>query len=241
MAWLTYNHAYRYLNNIPLDIIEITGTQMVLVMKLSLFAWAAYDGQRPAGELDSIQLKDRLVKVPGLLDFLGYAFYFPSVMTGPTFSYASYAAYVDGSLFGAQPRSGPLQLPPGRRRKAFKRVGIAAFYLAIYAVFGGKFSYERLLSLGHKSWLWKWVLSHRSAYRPTDAAKAGLHTASWIPRTNEILRRVVVCVSDGCENQRVIILSVLISESAMIVSGLGYDPSTRKWNRGRNVMIRQIE
>ena len=27
----------------------------------------------------------------------------------------------------------------------------------------------------------------------------------------------------------------------MIVSGLGYDPESGKWNRGRNVMIRQIE
>ena len=31
------------------------------------------------------------------------------------------------------------------------------------------------------------------------------------------------------------------AECAMIVSGLGYDPETGKWNRGRNVYIRQIE
>jgi hypothetical protein len=43
---IPYSHAYRtaYLT---LDDLEITGTQMVLVMKLSTFAWNVYDGRRP--------------------------------------------------------------------------------------------------------------------------------------------------------------------------------------------------
>lgn len=31
------------------------------------------------------------------------------------------------------------------------------------------------------------------------------------------------------------------SEAGMIVSGLGWDPEECKWNRGRNVQIREIE
>lgn len=45
---------------------------MVLVMKLSLFAWAAYDGGRNVEELDKVQKKDRLERIPGVLPFLGY-------------------------------------------------------------------------------------------------------------------------------------------------------------------------
>lgn len=76
MALLTVNHFIRWYTNLSLDIVEITGPQMVLVMKLGLFAWAAYDGGRPAEKLDAAQLKERLVEVPGLLPFLGYWYVF---------------------------------------------------------------------------------------------------------------------------------------------------------------------
>jgi lysophospholipid acyltransferase len=72
MGLLTVNHFARYISNTSLDIVEITGSQMVLVMKLSLFAWAAYDGGRPVDQLDPVQKRDRLTEVPGLLPFLGY-------------------------------------------------------------------------------------------------------------------------------------------------------------------------
>ena len=72
MGLLTVNHFARWITNTPLDIVEITGTQMVLVMKLSLFAWACYDGTRPVEQLDSVQKRDRVAELPGLLPFLGY-------------------------------------------------------------------------------------------------------------------------------------------------------------------------
>lgn len=46
MGHLTINHVYRTIYEISPDVIEITGTQMVLVMKLSSFAWNVYDGRR---------------------------------------------------------------------------------------------------------------------------------------------------------------------------------------------------
>jgi lysophospholipid acyltransferase len=46
MGHLTVNHVYRTLYEISPDVIEITGSQMVLVMKLSSFAWNVYDGRR---------------------------------------------------------------------------------------------------------------------------------------------------------------------------------------------------
>jgi lysophospholipid acyltransferase len=79
-------------------------------------------------------------------------------MTGPTFSYASYASFVDRSLFMSQKgKETVIRMPKGRYRKAGKRVAIAAFYLALYALYGGQFSYTRLneADVQSKSFLWK--------------------------------------------------------------------------------------
>jgi lysophospholipid acyltransferase len=74
-----------------------------------------------------------------------YSFFFPSVLAGPNFSYQAYAAYTDRSLFASAEKEGPHDLPRGRWRKAGKRVAIASFYLAVYALYGNQFSYARLL------------------------------------------------------------------------------------------------
>lgn len=67
------SHILRHVQETSLDEIEITGSQMVLVMKLISFAWSCYDGQRPIAELDATQKASRIEKVPGLIPFLGYA------------------------------------------------------------------------------------------------------------------------------------------------------------------------
>lgn len=76
------------------ETVEITGPQMVLVMKLTTFAWNVYDGRRPAEvntflnrhqllqqaklmslmqELDKWQTEKKVVQYPSLLTFLGYS------------------------------------------------------------------------------------------------------------------------------------------------------------------------
>lgn len=73
------------------------------------------------------------------------SFFFPSVLAGPNFPYQAYAAYIDRSLFTTADKEGPHNLPRGRWRKAIKRIVIAAFYLAIYALYGSKYSFNRLI------------------------------------------------------------------------------------------------
>lgn len=70
-------------------------------------------------------------------------------MTGPSFTYRAYAAYTDRSLFANRKGSvNSLGLPTGRWRKAGKRAAIGGFYLAIFALYGYKYSYERMLDPG---------------------------------------------------------------------------------------------
>lgn len=47
MGHLMVNHVIRAMNNIGYDTIEITGSQMVLTMKLTTFAWNVFDGRQP--------------------------------------------------------------------------------------------------------------------------------------------------------------------------------------------------
>lgn len=46
MGHLLFNHIKRSVLGLPASTIEITGSQMVLVMKLSTFAWNIHDGKR---------------------------------------------------------------------------------------------------------------------------------------------------------------------------------------------------
>lgn len=68
-----HSHVLRHLDDTPLTTIEVTGSQMVLCMKLISFAWSVYDGTRPLEQLDTTQKASRIEGVPGLLPFLGYA------------------------------------------------------------------------------------------------------------------------------------------------------------------------
>jgi lysophospholipid acyltransferase len=47
---------------------------MVLVMKLTTFAWNVYDGRRPVDDLDKWQKTKRVVRYPTVFEFLGYAY-----------------------------------------------------------------------------------------------------------------------------------------------------------------------
>ncbi len=68
---------------------------MVLVMKLSSFAWSVHDGARPDADLSPEQRKFAVRSHPSLLALMGYAFCFNGVWVGPAIEFESYAAFVD--------------------------------------------------------------------------------------------------------------------------------------------------
>lgn len=218
MGHLTYNNVQTYRNGTSRDVIDIAGSQMVLVMKLTSFAWSAYDGGRPISELDQTQKQSSLVEIPSLLNFLGYCFFFPSILAGPSFTYSSYSSFTSHQLFiketssssTTEPRKkGAALVPAGRRRKALKRAFLGTVFLAIYAVWSGTASYENMLKpeFGKRSWGFKFLF---------------MNFGGFIARTKYY---AVWCVA----------------ESSFILSGLGYNPMTKKYDASRNVRIRSIE
>lgn len=85
------------------DTIGISGTQMILVIKLTSLGWDIYDGTRPAKELPPALLQSRVTQKPGILRLLSWAFYFPAVLTGPSCGFKEYSDWVEVKLYSGVP------------------------------------------------------------------------------------------------------------------------------------------
>lgn len=53
------------------------------------------------------QRKHTVKRLPSLLEFIGYAFFFPSFLAGPTMEMSDYLAFIGGSMFKDCPESSP--------------------------------------------------------------------------------------------------------------------------------------
>ncbi|QSL66766.1 hypothetical protein MERGE_001152 [Pneumocystis wakefieldiae] len=89
MGHLSLNHLRRQFFNVD-HRMDVTSFQMVLCMKLTAFAWNIHDGRQDLSTLTEKQRKYSLKQVPSLLDYLGYIFFFPSFIVGPSFDMADY-------------------------------------------------------------------------------------------------------------------------------------------------------
>jgi hypothetical protein len=89
MGHLSINQLARQFLNNP-AVIDITGAQMVLVMKLTAFCWNVADGRLPENDLSDFQKERAIKQLPGPLDFAGYVMFFPSLFAGPAFDYVDY-------------------------------------------------------------------------------------------------------------------------------------------------------
>lgn len=73
MSHMLYTHCVREFGHVPITTMEISSMQMVLVMNLTSFAWNCYDGQvRTDKNVDDVQVRDRVMTMPSLLEFFGY-------------------------------------------------------------------------------------------------------------------------------------------------------------------------
>ncbi|KAL8287422.1 hypothetical protein RQP46_003280 [Phenoliferia psychrophenolica] len=217
MGHLVANDVLRHLSKTAPQDVDISACQMVLVIKLTSFAWSVHDGQLPDAELDPTQRASKIVEVPGLVPFLGYCFFFPSLLAGPAFTFATYQSFVTRSLFvkemtrkdNKEVLGEKMVIPPGRRRKAAKRCLTGLFYIGVYALFSSKFSYFKLLErdVATRSFFYKFAF---------------MNCAGLVARTKYY--------AAWC-----------IAESACIVSGIGYNPATGSYDAARNIRIRSFE
>ncbi|KAK0621305.1 MBOAT, membrane-bound O-acyltransferase family-domain-containing protein [Bombardia bombarda] len=125
MGHMSINHIARQRANDP-SAVDITGAQMVMVMKLTAFCWNVADGVLPVEELSDLQKDRRLPELPGLLDYAGYVFFFPSLLTGPAFDFAEYRRWLDTTMFEVPATVDPSKKPPTRRKRKIPRSGTPA-------------------------------------------------------------------------------------------------------------------
>lgn len=189
---------------------------MVLVMKLSAFAWNVADGRLPAEELSDFQKERALKQLPSLLDYAGYVLFFPSLFAGPAFDFVDYKRWIECVMFELPPGVDPSKAAPTKKKRKIPRSGTPAAWKAaagltwilIFLKFSALFYPEYLLS--------------------DDYMKHGF------------LYRVFLLYMVGLAMRLKYYGVWTLTEGACILSGLGYkgvDPVTGKvsWDRLRNV------
>jgi lysophospholipid acyltransferase len=72
---------------------------MVLTLKLTAFAWSYYDGTRPKEELTKELYEKRIMQMPGVIEYFGWVYFFPSFLAGPAIELKHYTAFMEGKLF----------------------------------------------------------------------------------------------------------------------------------------------
>ncbi|KAH3672352.1 hypothetical protein WICMUC_004324 [Wickerhamomyces mucosus] len=220
MGHLALNHLYlQFFNEYDSTKIDITGAQMVLCIKLTSFAWNVYDGRQNESGLSQAQKDKAVVEHPSILNFLSYAFFYPSLLTGPSFEYKDYEQWLNNEMFSDLPES---KKPGKKRKRNIPRSGKVTFYRVLQGV----------------AWLLVWQKSNEyvsSSYLFTDSFSR-----------NSFVYRVVYIYILGFTYRLKYYAAWTISEASCILTGLGYngydqETKTIKWDRVQNIDIFGVE
>lgn len=215
MGHMSVNHLARQAANDPSSV-DITGAQMVLVMKLGAFCWNVADGTLPEDQLSDFQKDRRLLQLPSLLDYAGYVFFFPALMAGPAMDFAEYRRWLDTTMFEVPTNIDPAKKPPTRKRRKIPRSGTPAawkaasglFWILMFLNFSGWYNFDTLVGPTYMNY--------------------------------GFLRRVFMMHMFSFTARMKYYGVWSLTEGACILAGLGYngvDPVTGKvsWNRLQNI------
>lgn len=221
MGHMSLSHIYRQMEDAPSSI-DITGAQMVMVMKLSAFCWNVWDGKQPDSQLSDVQKERAIRKLPNPLNYAGFVAFFPSIMAGPAFDYVDYERWITTSMFDLPPGTDPMKAPPTRKKRkiprsgtpAMLKMGIGLLWIFAFLQLGAYHNPSVVLSDRYAQMNFFWRVYH-------------LHMMSFVTRTKYY----------GVWT---------LTEGACILSGIGYkglDPKTGKpdWGRLTNIKPAGVE
>lgn len=215
MSHMSISHIYRQIADEP-GVVDITGAQMVLVMKLSSFCWNIHDGRRPQEQLSDAQKYSAVTEFPSIVNYLGYVLFFPSLFAGPSFEYVDYRRWLDTTLFDIPPGTDPSKVPPTRKKRKIPRSGTPAFKKAVVGL------------------LWIGAFVYLGGIFTTDFVLSDAFMEFGFPR------RMITVYLLGLTARLKYYGVWSLTEGACILSGMGYngfDPKSGKvfWNRLENV------
>lgn len=221
MGHMSINHLQRQFTNTP-SVVDITGAQMVMVMKLSAFCWNVHDGRLKQDSLTDNQRLRAIVEIPGLLDYAGYVLFFPSMMAGPAFDFNDYKKWLETSMFDLPPNVDPSMAPPTRKKRRIPRSAKPAAWKAAFGM------------------AWIFLFIKFSSWYTTDFVLSDNFTRY------SFLRRVWYVYIFAFTARLKYYGVWSLTEGACILSGMGYngiDTKTgkAKWNRLENVNPYDLE
>ncbi len=129
MGHLSINQIDRQIRGEP-GVVDITGAQMVMVMKLSGFLWNVQDGKLPASELSAHQNEGALRNLPGILDYAAWVLFFPSLFGGPAFDYIDYQKWITCTMFEVPKDIDEKSKPRTKKNRKIPRSGTPAAWKA---------------------------------------------------------------------------------------------------------------
>eukprot|EP01114_Cavostelium_apophysatum_P011080 TRINITY_DN2525_c0_g1_i1.p1 TRINITY_DN2525_c0_g1~~TRINITY_DN2525_c0_g1_i1.p1 ORF type:complete len:471 (+),score=106.65 TRINITY_DN2525_c0_g1_i1:139-1551(+) len=102
MLYLSGSHIYRMIVDYMGYTLDFTGPQMLLTLKLTTMAVDYYDGTKKE-ELKGYAKLMAVNRLPNILEFYGYVYFFAGLLAGPAFNLKEYLDFVDGSLYKDTP------------------------------------------------------------------------------------------------------------------------------------------
>ncbi|RHY19658.1 hypothetical protein DYB30_004269 [Aphanomyces astaci] len=148
MLYISASHLYRLYVDYMGWSLDITGPQMLLVIKLTAFAYNYFDGVVDIKRLNTPTDNKALASVyasrkslsipqlPSLLEFFAYVYCFPTFLAGPAFEIREYLDVVNGVK----------KLGPGCTLAAISKLLVGVFFMVLMVVFGGKYPITLLYS-----------------------------------------------------------------------------------------------
>jgi lysophospholipid acyltransferase len=215
MGHMSISHIHRQILD-DAQTVDITGAQMVLVMKLSSFCWNVHDGRLPQDQLSDSQKYSAITEFPSIVNFAGYVLFFPSLFAGPSFEYVDYRRWLDTSLFDIPPGTDPSKVPPTKKKRKIPRSGTPALKKAV-------------VGLG-----WIFLFLQLAPRYTTDFVLSDSFMDYAFPR------RIWIVYMVGFATRLKYYGVWSLTEGACILSGMGYNGFDGKsgkvfWNRLENV------
>ncbi|KAM9989345.1 hypothetical protein ACTFIY_005386 [Dictyostelium cf. discoideum] len=151
LGYLSISHIYRIYTDYMGWTLDFTGPQMILTLKLTSFAWNLHDGSKADNELSEDQKRRSIKKLPTLLEFFGFVYFFPTFLAGPTMEITDYLDYTSGKMFQVRQLNGKA---PSSLLPALKTLGLGLLMFPFVVLSGqypvaylstNEFRYEPLL------------------------------------------------------------------------------------------------
>lgn len=98
MGTLSVAHLYRQITNYGVHAVDFSGPLMLIVQRVIYIAYNLHDGcAREERQLTDEQKREKLRKVPTVLDYFSYIFHYSTLLAGPVCTFREFNDFIDGS------------------------------------------------------------------------------------------------------------------------------------------------